>query len=126
MEPRSFGKKVLPETKLRADLVELMERRKWFVHITHGNAYSKGLPDLYCAHRNHGVRWVECKNADSYHFTIDQLRIFPKIVEAGVGIWIAALPEGFTDAQLEYEYKSVVLEGPPNWTKYYGHSRRPY
>ena len=126
MDPKVFKKKEGPEFKLRKDLIELLRRRKWYVHIMHGSAYSSGLPDLYCAHQNHGIRWIEVKNADSYHFTRDQLTEFPLMMAAGVGIWVVALPVGFTEAQLEYEYKNVVIEGPPNWTKYLGHSRRPY
>lgn len=126
MEPKSFGKKELPEQVVRRKLVELMERRKWYVHITHGNAYSHGLPDLYCGHVNHGLRWIECKNADSYHFTSAQLREFPKMMAVGIGIWVVALPVGFSEAALEYEYENVIIKGPPNWTKYLGHSKRPY
>lgn len=115
-----------PELKLRTALVELMERRGWFVHITHGSAYSSGLPDLYCAHVNYGVRWLEVKNAAGYHFTKDQLRVFPLMVAKNVGIWVVALYPNFTEMQLVNEYENVVVNGPPNWVKYYGHSTRPY
>jgi hypothetical protein len=115
-----------PELKLRTEFKALMEKRGWFVHITHGNAWSSGLPDLFCAHVNYGVRWIEVKHADSYHFTRDQKRVFPLMSAKGVGIWVVALPRNYSESLLDYEYRNVVVEGPPNWTKYLGHSKRPY
>lgn len=126
MEPKQFKRRQGPELGIRTALVELMERRKWFVHITHGSVYSSGLPDLYCAHVNYGQRWIEVKHADAYHFTDDQMRVFSKMVEKNVGIWIVALPRDPSESMLEYEYENVVVKGPPNWQKYLGHSRRPY
>lgn len=107
-------------------MLELMERRQWYTKITHGNAYSSGLPDVFAAHLSYGVRWIEFKHAGSYHFTPAQQREFPKMVAKNVGIWIVAMHVPFTDEQLDYEYRNVIVEGPPNWTKYFGHSRRPY
>jgi hypothetical protein len=115
-----------PEDKLRGALVKLMRARHWWVHITHGGAYSSGLPDLLACHVNYGYRFIEVKNADAYHFTVRQEEEFPKMMAAGVGIYVIALPVGFTDRQLEYEYTSVIVNGGPNWTKYLGHSKRPY
>lgn len=126
MNPLKLKKGPDPELVLRTKLVELMQKRQWYVHITHGNAYSKGLPDLYAAHINYGLRWIETKNAAGYHFTRDQLIEFPLMMAKNVGIWVVALYPGFTDAQLMYEYENVVQNGPPNWTKYLGHSTRPY
>ena len=126
MNPKRFSKEKLPEEHVRAGFVALMEKRGWFVHITHGNQFSSGLPDLFCAHVNYGVRWIEVKHADAYHFTRDQLRVFPQMTSKGVGIWIIALPRNYTEHQLVYEYENVIVNGPPNWTKYQGHSKRPY
>lgn len=126
MDPLPIRKATPPELILRTKLVELMERRQWFVHITHGSAYSSGLPDLFCAHVNYGVRWIECKNAAGYHFTVAQRDVFPKMTAKNVGIWIVALFPGFSDEMLDYEYRNVLIEGPPNWTKFLNHSTRPY
>lgn len=126
MDPKSFGKPRPPEEKLRNALVDLMRSLKWWVHITHGNAYSHGLPDLIAGHRNYGIRFIEVKNADAYHFTAAQEREFPAMMAAGVGIYVVALPVGFSEKLLFHEYESVIVNGPPNWTKYYGHSRRPF
>lgn len=114
-----------PELHVRTKFIELMTLRGWFTHITHGNRHSNGLPDIYAAHLNWGQRWLEVKNADAYHFTSHQLRVFPKIVAKGVGIWIVALPCSFSEQQIENEYKMICNE-PPNWTKYLKHSKRPY
>jgi len=126
VDPKKFGRKQLPEEHIRAGLVKLLLERGWFVKITHGNEYSSGLPDLYCLHVNWGQRWIEVKHADSYHFTRAQLDTFPQMSVKGAGIWVVALPRNYTQSMLEYEYKNVVCDGPPNWTVYLGHSKRPY
>lgn len=126
MEPKSFGRARLPEEKLRSDLVKLMQERKWWVHITHGSAYSSGLPDLLACHANYGYRFIEVKNADAYHFTPRQVEEFPKMMAAGVGIYVVALPVGFSEGLLILEYETVIVNGGPNWTKYLNHSKRPY
>lgn len=125
MDPKP-AKRPPPEHGIRTKLVELMERRGWYVKIIHGNAYTNGLPDIFAAHIAYGMRWIEVKHADSYHFTDGQKREFPKMCAKNVGIWIVALKNDPTDAQVAYEYENVVVNGPPNWTKYWSHSRRPY
>ena len=54
-----------------------------------------GLPDLYCAHRQYGTRWIEVKNTVNYRFTPAQLEIFPAMTSKGVGVWVlqSAEPE---------------------------------
>lgn len=126
MDPKVFSKPRPPEEKLRSALVKLMKELQWWVHITHGNAYSHGLPDLIASHVNYGIRFIEVKNADAYHFTHAQEVEFPLMMKAGVGIHVVALPVGFSQGLLQLEYETVIVNGPPNWTKYYGHSRRPY
>ena len=125
MDPLKPKKNTQPELHVRTKFIEVMERRSWFVHITHGNAYSNGLPDVYAAHVNHGARWIEVKHSAGYHFTDAQKRVFPKLTAKNIGIWVVALSPGFTEQQLEHEYRMLCYD-PPNWTKYLGHSRRPY
>lgn len=126
MDPHKSKKGPFPETKLRGDLISLMETRGWYCKIIHGNAYTNGIPDFFAAHINYGYRWIETKNADSYHFTDAQKREFPLMSAKNVGIWVVALPVGFTESQLDYEYRNVIVEGGPNWGKYWGRTRRPY
>lgn len=125
MDPMEFGK-TTPEEKIVKALMRLMRERRWWVHKTHGGTYSSGLPDLLACHVNYGYRFIEVKNADSYHFTHRQEQEFDVMMKAGVGIYVVALPVGFTEKQLVYEYESVVVNGGPNWTKYLNHSKRPY
>lgn len=126
MDPKQFGAKKPPEEKIRDALVKLMRELGWWVHITHGGAYSSGLPDLLACHSAYGYRFIELKNADSYHFTARQEIEFAEMMKCGVGLHVVALPVGFTERQLFHEYVTVIVNGGPNWTKYLNHSRRPY
>lgn len=121
-----FGARTTPEEKIVHALTKLMRERKWWVHKTHGGAYSSGLTDLLACHKNYGYRFIEVKNADSYHFTDRQHIEFDLMMKSGVGIYVVALRVGFTQRDLEHEYQSVIVDGGPNWTKYLGHSKRPY
>lgn len=76
-----------------------------------------GLPDLYVAHQSFGQRWIEVKNPEKYSFTRAQRDNFPKMIAAGIGIWI------MTEAT-ESEYHCLFKTY--NLYKYWGHSRRPY
>jgi len=51
--------------------------------------------------------------------------ILDALTAKNIGIWVVALSPGFTEQQLEHEYRMLCYD-PPNWTKYLGHSRRPY
>lgn len=104
-----------PEAGIKARIISLLEARGWLVVTTHGNMFQSGLPDLWCAHRLHGVRWIEVKNPAAYHFTPAQERLFRRMAECQVGIWI------MFDAS-EEAYQS--LWKPPNWAVHLGHSRR--
>lgn len=106
--------------------MRLMAERRWWVHKTHGGAYSSGLPDILAFHANYGFRFIEVKNADSYHFTPRQMQEFDAMMKLGVPLHVVALPVGFTEAKLVYEYESVIVNGGSNWTKYLNHSKRPY
>lgn len=90
-------------------LIRLLRSVEWYVHKTHGNEFSMGLPDLYCAHRRYGQRWVEVKNPLAYSFTRAQLDEFPKITAAGIGIWILT-------AATEIEYQKLFKS--PNWYQF--------
>lgn len=115
-----------PEEKIVKALMKLMRERKWWVHKTHGGAYSSGLPDLIAYHRNYGFRLIEVKNADSYHFTTRQEIEFGEMLKLGVPIHVYAIPAAFTERQLIYEYEKTIVNGPPNWTHFLGHSKKPF
>lgn len=99
-----------PEAKIQAALIDFLEGRNWLVEPTHGNAFQKGLPDLFLAHVRHGQRWVDCKVKGKYSFTKAQKAKWPKWEKNGVGIWILTAA-----SQDEYD----LLFQPPNWRKYW-------
>lgn len=96
------------EADIQAALVKKLRSLEWFVKPTHGNMYQSGFPDLYCAHRKYGQRWVEVKLPEmkGSRFTAAQLDTFPQLAAAGVGIWILTSHEGV---------ELRKLFGPPNW-----------
>jgi hypothetical protein len=97
------------EDKIRNDFIKYLKVRDWICKITHGNAYQYGFPDVYCAHRIYGQRWVEIKLPSRATFTGDQINFFKKLTSVGVGIWIV------TDSS-DYEYSKLF--NPPNWFYY--------
>lgn len=75
-----------------------------------GNAYQKGIPDLYAAKLGFGTRWIDVKNPKRYSFTRDQKIKWPRWENAGIGIWILTAA-----TQAEYD----KLFEPPNWRDYW-------
>ena len=99
-----------PEQKIQLELTEFLRGRGWLVEATHGNAYQKGIPDLFIAHLRFGQRWIDCKVKGKYSFTKSQKLKWPIWEEKGVGIWILV-------AATEDEYQKLFE--PPNWRQYW-------
>ena len=99
-----------PEAKIEQAVMKALRNIEWFVKKIHGNAYQSGLPDLFAAHASYGQRWIEIKYIENYSFTKAQQQDFPKLMAAGVGIWILTSDEVSELAKL---FK------PPNWQEYY-------
>ena len=100
-----------PEAKVQKSVKKYLELRGWFVMITVGNLYQKGIPDLYCTHKRFGIRWVELKLPDmkGSRFTKDQILKFPQLWNNGTGIYIIT-------AGTDDEYKKLFET--PNLRKY--------
>jgi len=101
--------KTKPETIIEKAIMDYLKLRDWYVHSTHGNVYSMGLPDLYACHKRYSTRWIEVKNPNQYSFTPAQMDVFPEFAAKGVGIWIMV-------AATEVEYKKLFK--PANWHTY--------
>lgn len=98
-----------PETKIQYEIRVFLLARGWTSLNMTGNAYQKGVPDLYCHHPEHGKRWVEVKRKDRYDFTNWQLIIFPQLEASGDQIFIMNAP-----TLQQY----LILFGEPNWRHY--------
>ncbi len=109
MRPAKIRKKGNPEQKIQKSIINLLERKGWFVLKTHGNMYQSGLPDLFAIHWGYGHRWIEVKNPKSFHFTSAQKQIFPQLVENGSGVWVLV-------AGTEDEYSKLFKDC--NWFMY--------
>lgn len=106
-----------PEYHIQEKLITFLDARGWLVERMVGNAYQKGIPDLYLFHPDYEYRWVDVKRPDgSYSFTKDQKKKWPVWDSYGVGIWILVAA-----TQSEYD----KLFAPPNWKDYWKSSWGP-
>lgn len=99
-----------PEWFIQRDLIKFLKIRKWRVERMTGNAFQKGIPDLYCFRRDYGERWIDVKAPGKYTFTKDQKRKWPGWDADGIGIWILTAAN-----QEEYD----KLFKPANWRDYW-------
>ncbi len=88
MDPLSFHSAMRPERKIQNRLVAVLEARGWDVNQTHGNMYQCGFPDVYAFKEGKGQRWIEVKVRGKFSFTKAQLIWYPKMLRAGIGIWV--------------------------------------
>lgn len=108
-----------PEGKIQDDIIDKLTSRchcidpihcrthtdkNWVCIELFGCAFMSGFPDLYCAHRMFGARFIECKRPTGYSFTPAQIDSFPRLMAEGCGVWI------LTDAS-----QTGLVFGPPNW-----------
>ena len=97
-----------PEANLQNnEIVPFLEEKGWLVEKMHGNAFQKGIPDLYCWHPGLGLhRWIDVKLPSGSDLTKAQCQKWPKWERWGLGIWIMK-------AASEEEYQKLF--SPPNW-----------
>ena len=59
-----------PETTLQGKIIDFLEARAWLIETTHGNAYQKGIPDLFCWNEKLDIfRWVDVKRRERHVYT---------------------------------------------------------
>lgn len=104
MEP--LKPKTRPEDVIVKRIKEFLILRGWYVKKMHGNLFQSGVPDLYCAKKNYGARWIEVKT-EKGRLEASQIENFHLLAAAGVGVWV------FTDMNEEL-YKQLC-SSPPNW-----------
>lgn len=100
------------EAQIQKRIIDKMTLKGWFVKSTHGNAYQKGLPDLFCCHQSYGIRWIEVKRAEKFKLTSAQLTVFTGFASKNLGVWI-----------LTHENEYDKLFGPANWHTFLFNSR---
>jgi hypothetical protein len=104
-----------PEDAIQARIISFLEARGWHVEKMHGNAFQKGIPDLYCFHPKmnppEGLhRWVDVKVKGRYQLTKAQCQKWPLWESIDLGVWI------MVDAT-EEEYRKLF--GGPNFRDYW-------
>lgn len=108
-----------PEWYVQNLWVEFLEAKSWHVERMIGNAFQKGIPDLFMAHPKYGQRWVDIKVYGRYSFTKAQKLKWPLWEKAKIGIWIigAKSQEACTKIHMIEEHK--LLLQPPNWREFW-------
>lgn len=108
-----------PEYHIQERWVGFLENKGWLVERMIGNAFQKGIPDIYIAHPNYGTRWIDIKVYGKYSFTKPQRQKWPEWEQAGIGIWIigAPSPEECDKALMLHEYTKLFK--PPNWRDFW-------
>ena len=96
-----------PEAKIQDALIKMLRERGWVVKVLHGNMWQSGLPDLFCAKKRYGPRFIEVKNPKKFSFTPAQYEDFPRLVAEGIGIWVLT-------AATEDEYQKLFKK-PNLW-----------
>ena len=104
-----------PESTIQDRIIKYLEQRGWMVEKMHGNAFQKGIPDLYCwtplSGGGEGLhRWVDVKVEGHHQYTKAQCQKWPKWERRGLGVWI------MMDATPVWYGK---LFGPPNFRDYW-------
>jgi hypothetical protein len=108
MEPKKFRQVKGPEAIIQTAIMNKLRMLKWVVRSTHGNMFQAGFPDIYCAHRMYGARWVEVKTPDRRGdiFTPAQFEFFPQLMSVGIGVYVLTSD---SDEQI------ALLHKEPNW-----------
>lgn len=107
------------EARIQKKIIKYLTDRNWVVKSTHGGAYQKGFPDLFCTHAEFGMKWVEVKRPLMLGsvWTKAQRKEFPVLVENGTPIWI------LVDGSLQ-EYKKLFQ--PMNLWEYMDISKKNF
>lgn len=79
----------------------------WDTFKMHGNAYQKGLPDIYCCHPIYGAMWIEFKKPGE-KISFVQLQTFSRIHRGKQKIFILENVIGW----------EKLIQQPPNWMSY--------
>lgn len=74
--------------KFHDELIALLRVLGWFVIETHGNTFQKGWPTMLATHKLYGIRLIHAKRPNDYHFTPDQLEVFPKLTANGAPVHV--------------------------------------
>jgi hypothetical protein len=85
-----------PEDRVQEKIIDFLVLRGWaVVEKMHGNAFQKGIPDLYCWNRNLGGRdgeglhrWIDVKVKGHHEYTKAQCQKWSRWEIEGLGVWI--------------------------------------
>ncbi len=97
------------EATIPARIRKALARLGWTAWKIHGGRFQSGWPDLYCAHPELGVRWIEVKRPKTGKLTRGQRQRFAELEANGVGVWLL---DGAEPTDI------AVIHGPPPWRYY--------
>lgn len=109
-----------PEYYIQKLWVEFLENKGWKVERMIGNAFQKGIPDIYIGHPKYGTRWIDIKVYGAYNFTPAQKIKWPEWEKFGIGIWILGA-ESREVCTLDHMIKEhdEILFGNPNFRDFW-------
>jgi hypothetical protein len=112
-------KKDDPEKRIQKAIIDMLTLKGWFCLSTHGNAFQKGLPDIYATHPSYRQRWIEVKlpQMKGSKFTKAQTDTFAKLIAFGSPIWIltAATEEEYNKLFKPSNYHYYLALKMVNW-----------
>lgn len=76
-----------PEDIIQEAIIDMLEKKGWFVKHLHGNMYQRGFPDLFAA-RKGMIRLIEVKNPKVWKFEETQIELFGELAKQQIGVWI--------------------------------------
>lgn len=111
-----------PEYAIQAKWVKFLKAKGWHVERLVGNAFQKGIPDIFIIHPEHGLRFIDIKVYKRYHLTKAQRAKWPIWEKFGMGIWIlgADSKEACTKEHMINEYEKLFNK--PNWRDFWKES----
>lgn len=107
-----------PEARLQDKIVSFLEDRGWLVEETHGNAFQRGIPDLFCWNQQLGFfRWIDVKRRERHEYTQHQCQTWTHWEKHGLGVWIMMEPTDEEYAKL-FEPPNFRVYWKPRYDKY--------
>lgn len=92
------------EAEMCQELKAMALVQGWVCDKTFGTVYQTGLPDFFCAHKDHGSFWLEVKTPTG-KLEASQYAMFSRMESFGIPVYVITKVTDFPE----------VFKGPANW-----------
>ena len=111
-----------PEWHIQKQLVEYLTNRGWYCEVMHGNAFQRGVPDLWLWNQRLDLfRWVDVKHPTRYSFTKEQR---DQVAPVGQPQHRNLDPHGRHAGRVRQAVRAAELDGLPEAVMEDANSRR--